>query len=319
MPRVSIIIPAYNAAGFLAETLDSVVAQTYDDWEAIVVDDASTDGTDALASSRHPQIACIRAECNLGTGGARNRALERSTGELIVLLDHDDLLLPRYLEKQVAHHDLARARGRNVGIVCCYALELGPEGLRARTYSERAGWEDEVTLTTLLRRNTIFARAMAPRAVVEEVGGFSTDCLGVEDYDLWLRILESGRSVIATREPLAIYRVSEQAISTNVLVMARAAQTAYRHALARGNLSWHQRRIARRELRLHNLVEQWETITQNRTDTGRISLGHVAHCTPLAARVLLERPERWLRWLRIAVAIARGAPAAGVDRSRLAT
>jgi glycosyltransferase involved in cell wall biosynthesis len=318
MPRVSVIIPAYNAAELLPETLDSVVAQTYGDWEAIVADDASSDDTAKVVEGRDPRISCVRSSRNLGIGGARNLALTRAQGELVALLDADDMWLPSYLERQVARYDAAVARGERVGIVCCDAYELGPEGRRARTYSHRAGWVDEVTLSTLLHRNTIFVSAMVPRVVVEELGGFATDCLGTEDYDLWLRILETGRRVVAARDPLVVYRVSDAAISEDVATMSRATQTTYRHALARGRLTRAQRRIARRELRLQRFVECWELIAAQTATKHRVPVWPTMRASPLGLRVVLEQPGRWAHWLRIAIAIARGAPIGGVDRTRTA-
>ena len=314
---MSILIAAHNATGHLGETLDSIVAQSNVDWEAIVADDASTDQTFALAAGHHPQIRAVRSERNLGVAGARNLALAQARGELIALLDHDDLWLPEYLDHQLACYDAALARGENVGIVSCDAYELGQEGRRPRTYSERAGWVDEVTLTSLLRRNTIFASAIAPRAVVEQMGGFSTDCNGTDDFDLWLRIVESGRTVVAAREPLAVYRVHDAATSADVAGMARAIQAAYARALDRGALNWRQRLIARRELRLQQFVETWEAIASSRGLTGSVPARSIVRAVPLGARVIFERPQRWAHWLRIAISIARGAPAAGVDRSRL--
>lgn len=318
MPRISVIIPAHNAAALLAETLDSVIAQTYVDWEAIVADDASTDGTYALARKYHPSVRCVRTGRNLGIGGARNLALEKAAGELIALLDADDLWLPEYLERQIARYDAAVELGEDVGIVCCDAFELGPQGYRTSTYSARSGWVEEVTLTTLLRNNTIFVSAIAPRAIIQELGGFSTDCLGTEDYDLWLRITEMGRTVVAAREPLVIYRVSDSSVSTNVIGMSRATQATLRNALARGRLNTRQRVIARRELRLQRFVELWEDAARRRRDMARVPWRFVARAAPLGVRVALERPGSWLHWIRIAVSILRGAPAAGVDRSRIA-
>ena len=315
-PRVSVIIPAHNARESLAETLDSVIAQTYGDWEAIVADDASSDGTGELAARYHPQVQCIRSARNLGIGGARNLALTRAAGELVALLDADDVWLPHYLERQVARYDATVARGANVGIVCCDAQMLGPKGPRARTASQRNGWADPVTLTTLLRANTICVSAIVPRAVIDELGGFATDCLGTEDYDMWLRILESGRTVLAVREPLFRYRIAQTAVSANVAGMARATQTTYRHALERGHLDARQRAIARRQLRLQRFVERWEEAAAWRRRTGRLPWRLMASAGPLGARVVLERPTRWPHWLQIGLAILHGAPAAGVDRSR---
>ncbi|HXN38718.1 MAG TPA: glycosyltransferase [Solirubrobacteraceae bacterium] len=314
-PRVSVIIPARNAGASLGETLDSVIAQTYEDWEAIVADDASSDATGELAAGYHPKVRCVRSPRNLGIGGARNLALACASGELVALLDADDLWLPGYLETQLARYDQALARGENVGIVCCDAYLFDSHGPRDGTASQRIGWADPVTLTTLLHKNTICVSAIVPRALIEQLGGFATDCLGTEDYDMWLRILETGASVLASREPLFRYRIADTAVSANVAVMAKATQTTYRHALERGRLSAGQRAIARREMRMQRFVELWEEVALRRGQTGIVPWGLVGEAAPLGARVVLERPTRWAHWLKIGLAIAAGAPAAGVDRS----
>lgn len=301
MARVSIVIPAYNAAAVLAQTLDSIVAQTYEDWEAIVVDDASTDETAAVASGRDSRISCVRSPRNLGIGGARNQALPHAHGELIALLDADDLWLPQYLERQLARYDEAVARGEDVGVICCDAYHLGPDGAPAEASYELPRWPEMVTLTTLLRGNTIFVSAMVPRAVIDELGGFATNCLGTEDYDMWLRIAETGRRVIAVREPLAVYRVGDSSVSANRAVMSRAMQMTYRRALSRGRLTRAQRRIARRQLRLQRLVELSDEAAARRK-TRALPLALLARMLPLAMRVAIERPGYWLRWLRIAIA-----------------
>jgi glycosyltransferase involved in cell wall biosynthesis len=307
--RVSVIIPAHNARASLPQTLDSIIAQTYGDWEAIVADDCSTDGTGEIAKGYHPRVACVRSPRNLGIGGARNLALDASDGELVALLDADDVWLPNYLERQVARYDAAAAAGENVGIVCCDAFEIDAGGTRRHTYAERVGWADPPTLTTLVRRNTIFVSALVPRALIEHVGGFATDCLGTEDYDMWLRILESGSSVLAVREPLACYRRSDASVSADPATMARATQTVYRNALERGRLDGHQRAIVKRELRLQELVELHADWTQTRAPAGRSRWALAARTGLLGARVMLERPEDWTRWLRLGGAQLRGMPA----------
>jgi glycosyltransferase involved in cell wall biosynthesis len=314
--RVSVIIPARNARATLAETLDSVIAQTYGDWEAIVADDGSSDGTGELAAGYHPLVQCVRSPRNLGIGAARNLALTRAAGELVALLDADDIWLAQYLERQIARYDDAVAGGERVGIVCCDAFELGPDGPREGTSYERNRWVEPVTLTALLRKNTICVSSIVPRELIDELGGFATDCLGTEDYDMWLRILETGRTVLAAREPLFHYRVADTAVSANVAGMARATQTTYRHALQRGRLDARQRRIASRQLRMHRFIELWEELSRRRSEAEGLPWRLVARAVPLGARVVLERPNRWSHWLQIGLSILGGAPAAGVERSR---
>jgi glycosyltransferase involved in cell wall biosynthesis len=309
-PRVSVIIPAFNACASLAETLDSVIAQTYEAWEVIVADDGSSDGTADLAANYHPRVSCVRSQHNLGIGGARNLALAQASGELVALLDADDLWRPEYLERQLARHDDAVAAGENVGITCCDAILLGRGGARERVFTS-----SPITLTALLRHNTIFVSAIVTRSVIDQLGGFATNCLGTEDYDLWLRILESGRTVLVVNEPLAFYRIGDTTVSSNAAGMARAMQTTYRRALERGRLDAHQRAIVHRELRLQRFIEFREQVARRRAQTGRLPLAMVARAAPLGVRVLVERPSTWLIGARRLPAFLRGRAVAGARRS----
>ena len=103
MPKASVIIPAFNRAELLRETLDSVLAQTFTDWECVVVDDGSSEDL-SFAGTLDPRIRLIR-QPNQGVSVARNRGIAHSTGGLIAFLDSDDLWLPAKLEKQVAAMD----------------------------------------------------------------------------------------------------------------------------------------------------------------------------------------------------------------------
>jgi glycosyltransferase involved in cell wall biosynthesis len=317
VPRVSVIVPAHNAAASLRETLASVAAQSYDGWECIVVDDASDDCTATSAIGVDPRIACVRSDRNLGPAGARNLGLERATGELVAFLDADDLWLPDYLTRQTAAYDAARAAGRRVGVVACDARLLGPDGPLPITYGDWVGRPGRVTLTRLLRSNTIFVSAIAPRALVCELGGFSSECFGSEDHDLWLRMLEEGYEVVYTDEPLAVYRLAESSVSANVLGMARTTQTTYRRALARHRLNLPQRMVARRYLRLQALVEDWETAAAAlRAGERRRAAAVALRSLPLLARVVLEHPNRWPRWARLLISRSPSAVAAGRPTAR---
>src|SRR3712207_4601210 len=100
-PLVSIVIPCYNQAHFLGEAIESVLAQTYPHFEVVVVDDGSTDNTEAVAA-RYPGVRCIRQE-NQGLAAARNTGIRRSNGSYLVFLDADDRLLPNALEVGLKH------------------------------------------------------------------------------------------------------------------------------------------------------------------------------------------------------------------------
>jgi glycosyltransferase involved in cell wall biosynthesis len=297
MPRVSVIVPAYNAERYLPETLASIEAQTYRDWDVVVSDDASTDATVAIAEAFGERFRVVRGSTNGGIGSARNRGIEVSAGELVAFLDADDLWFPDYLERQVGLYDASRRDRDDVGIVVCDARIVGPDGYRAQTYMEAVRFPNEVTLTRLVRSNLIFVSALSPRAIVEEVGRFATDLVGTEDYDLWLKIVERGYRVVANRRPLAVYRLTPGSVSTKQDAGIAALERTYRRALERGMLTRRQRWIAQRNVRLIRAMREVASLRQDRRD-GNLRFSRVARALPLLALSKLERPNQWLDSIR---------------------
>jgi glycosyltransferase involved in cell wall biosynthesis len=286
MPRVSVIIPAFNAEEHIEEALRSVRGQTYHDWEIVLCDDCSTDRTVERGRSFGDGLTLVRTETNAGPGAARNLAIEHSSGELLALLDADDYWLPTYLERQVSLYNSNEATSGNVGIVACNASLLKAGGLHPRTWMDIARFPREVTLHRLLQSNPIFVSVLAPRRVVDEVGGFCPDLFRAQDFDLWIRIVEAGYRVVATREVLAVHRLRPTSLSSDVRAVARYSQRTYRRALERGNLSQREQRVARRELRHRRLVEQ---IASERG----LSYRQALRALPLLLLVLAEQPRRW--------------------------
>jgi teichuronic acid biosynthesis glycosyltransferase TuaG len=289
MPRVSVIMPAYNAEAHIAEALRSVEAQTYPDWEVVIGDDASTDGTTAIAE-QFARVTTVSNRENAGPAAARNLAVANSSGELLAFLDADDYWLPDFLAQQVALFD----RHRDAGIVTCDARLLGDDGFLPRTYIEMFGSPERLTKIDLLRFNPIF-KALSPRAAVEAAGGFQPGIFGAEDWDMWLKIVELGYAVVANRSVLAVYRVTGGSVSSNPASMARAKQLVYRGALERGNLTPREHRVARRELRLQRAVEQMASAKG-------LSIGRAL---PLVALAVAEHPRRWPSYVR---SLVRGKP-----------
>jgi cellulose synthase/poly-beta-1,6-N-acetylglucosamine synthase-like glycosyltransferase len=133
---------------------------------------------------------------------------------------------------------------------------------------------------------------MTPSAAVEEAGGFCEDVVATEDYDLWIRIVEQGYRVVANRRPLVVYRLGRDAISADVLRVARGLQLTYMRALERENLTPRQRRIARRSLRLSRGQEKLEVLRAERRRGGRPLLQFV-RSFPTLALVTAENPRTW--------------------------
>ncbi|HEY8583839.1 MAG TPA: glycosyltransferase family A protein [Capillimicrobium sp.] len=292
MPRVSVIVPAYNAQAVLAQTLESVHAQRYRDWEIVVADDGSSDRTAEIARS-FDRVTVVATEGRLGPAGARNRALEAAGGELMALLDADDLWEPELLSEQVACYDAEEAREPGVGVVACDARILQDGRMQEHTYADEFGRPDGVTLTTLLTHNPILAcGALTPLGLVRDLGGFDPATWGSEDHELWLRIVERGRRIVSNPRALAIYRRGAASVSADAIGMARTNQVTLRRALERGRLDPGQARIARRELRLHEAIERVALARDGR------SPAHLARAVPALARVAAENPHRWRRWAR---------------------
>jgi glycosyltransferase involved in cell wall biosynthesis len=291
MPRVSVLVPAYNAEAHVSRALDSLVGQSFTDWEAIVADDGSTDATAAVAE-RHaqadPRIRVVTQRPNRGLAAARNLAARHANGELVALLDSDDAWHPDYLERQVALYDAEPG----AGIVCCDADLVGPDGPLGITYAQRFGAPQQpVDAATLLRGNPIFVSALVPRAVLDEVGGFDERLRAVEDLDLWLRIVERGYRVAYQPLALADYTVAAGTLSGDTLRMTRSRQAVYRAALDRGRLDDAARREAHAAIRLERAAEVVELVRRRRrTRPVRAALAGLI-AAPSVAWAWLRRPR----------------------------
>jgi glycosyltransferase involved in cell wall biosynthesis len=188
-PRISAVIPAYNAASFIRRALQSVLAQTLPAWEIIVVDDGSKDGTADFVAQNFPSVRVFRQQ-NAGPGAARNHGVREASGEWIGLLDADDMWLPEKLERQAPFLSDPR-----VAIV--HATHVGPDNA-----------PDRVTFDRLWQRNCISnSSVLVRRAAWESVGGCDEDrsVISVEDYNLWLRIAAAGGEIVTCREDLIVY------------------------------------------------------------------------------------------------------------------
>jgi glycosyltransferase involved in cell wall biosynthesis len=313
VPRVAVIVPIYNGERYLAEAIESIVDQTYGDWEAVLVDDSSTDGSYQIAASfadAHPdKIAVHRLDRNVGVAEARNKAIAASRrGELIALLDHDDYWRSEYLERSVALFDEVRAAGRRVGIVGSNAFILTSDGGHDRTIADVRGWPERVDYDAMIQRNQIPARAMFTRAAYEEAGGFSSDCIGSDDYDLWLRMMEADYEVVATPEPLAVYRHHPGGFSRNRVAMSEATLSVYRRALERGALTARQRRRVKACMRHYRALRARALVREAAAEGRPLRTAlRAAQAAPYGSVAFLQDPSRWREWLTDL--LGRGTPA----------
>ncbi|HUA69634.1 MAG TPA: glycosyltransferase family 2 protein [Solirubrobacteraceae bacterium] len=317
MPRVSVIIPAHNAAAFLREALQSVRDQTFSDWEVIAVDDGSADATWSILEAGGSRVRAFRNASATGPAAARNRALEHATGELVAFLDADDLLLPQFLERQIACLRRAASENRNVGIVACDALLLDEDTYAGYTYLDQIPSRDRpkpLTLDRILERNPIYISSLVPTAVGEAVGWFDVELFGTEDFGLWVKILERGYEAILNPEPLAVYRRHTGTVSSNIARQGANNRRTYELALARGALSPRQRAIARRGVRYNRAMEVVATLRFR--PPGHASARQVVRALPLLAWVALTNPRWWKQW--VAVLRTGRQPVAGRPRGKRA-
>ena len=204
-PAVSVIMPSYNTAQYISESLDSVFAQTFTDYEVIVVNDGSPD-TEALERVLAPyfdRIVYIKQE-NRGVSGARNTAILRARGRYLANLDSDDLWEPDYLSDQVE----ALEQDPSVTVRYTNAYLFGELAHAKGTYMDVCPSEGEVDFDRLISQqcNVLHSAAVARREAVVAAGMFDEALRTSEDFDLWLRIVKRGGRVAYTRRPLARYR-----------------------------------------------------------------------------------------------------------------
>jgi glycosyltransferase involved in cell wall biosynthesis len=206
MPKVSVIIPCFNQGAYLDEAIESVLAQTFQDFDILVVDDGSTDAetVNMLKDAAWPKTRVIRTE-NEGLAAARNTGIREAQGIYILPLDADDKIGKGYLDDAVRILD----RHPEIGIVYCEVSHFGVKEGR---------WDlPEYSLDNILIHNVIFCAALYRKADWETVGGYNVNMVyGWEDWDFWLSLIHIGRKVYRIPKIYFYYRVREGSMVHNM-------------------------------------------------------------------------------------------------------
>ena len=301
MTAVSVIIPAYNASETVGQALESVFAQTYADFEIIVVDDASSDGTTGAVNSLMRQFVdssnrhessnppfdgaqdrrIIELPSNQGPAAARNRGVAEAEGEWIAFLDADDAWLPERLEVQLA----AAAEHPDVALWCASTLALGERTRMTDDGGRMTEVEkdpsvvcrpssvirqiplEEFALGNPVATSTVLVR----KNVLEELGGFDEQFRGTEDYDLWMRIAAK-RPVMRIEQPLVCYREHAGSLSMDDRTFLPQALAVLDKAFSSGGVL--EAYSARRE---HAVARQYWHASWMAFSRGdrRMALGHL--------------------------------------------
>ena len=204
MPEISLIINCFNEAKFVRETLDSVFSQTFQDWEIVFWDNASTDGSGEIATGYGERVRYFRSKTTIPLGSARKCAYEKTVGEYIAILDADDIWLPEKLERQLQLFDA----DPEVGMTYCDAIYFDEKGDQNRLFKLTNPYSGRI-FGKLLAKNFIFSSTMMfRRSAIEKLGrAFDDRFARAQDYDLSLRMAYH-YPIDYVDEPLTKWRIN---------------------------------------------------------------------------------------------------------------
>jgi len=297
-PLVSIIIPAYKAAGHITAALKSVFAQTFSSYEIIVINDGSPD-TPQLLEALHPYQDRIRyiEQYNQGPSAARNRGIHAATGTYVAFLDSDDCWSPSYLAEQVRLLEGPPARD----LVYCNAQRVGPLAGRWPTCMDASPSQGPVNFESLIREQctVLTSFTVARRQTVLDAGLFDPAFRRSEDFDLWLRMAHRGATMDYQRTVLGTHTLSEEGLSGDRDALREAQIAVYRKALAKIDLSTEESSLIQAQ------VERCEALLQ--LDEGK---HHLVFRRYYEAAVCIEQANRFYRRfsLRATLALLRIVP-----------
>jgi len=300
-PAVSVIVPAYNVARYLAEALESVFAQTFKDFEVIVVNDGSPD-TEELERVLAPyltRVVYVKQE-NRGPSAARNRGLAEARGRYVALLDADDVWLPEYLAEQT------RALEAPPGLDLVYsdAMLFGEGDGVGRSFMETCPSHGAVTVESLLAQTCVVITScvVAHRASLVAAGLFDERYRRSEDFQLWVRMAHKGARLGYQRKVLARHRVRPDSLAGDASVMHECALGVYADLSNELEMTPRQRAIVETE------IEKYESYLALARGKRALADGEYERAASELSRALsLQRGLGGLK-LRLALVCLRAAP-----------
>ena len=290
--KVSIVMPAFNAAPLIGRALQSIANQTHSNWELIVIDDASADGTteqvEAFGRTTTQAVQILRNEENLGVSRSRNRGLRVASGDVLAFLDADDFWTPDHLVRGV--NELVQSEGIAVSDVTIYDRECDVV-LNTVTLNSDVKLGRNMGLRRLFQRCFIqtSSSAMVTKQAAEHVGEFEVSLQVGEDWDFWLRTLAEGYSLKCTGEATCFYNKHAGNTMYKTLLVAENHVRFYRKHMSTGVIPMPLRR---------------NQLSQSLSDLGRL----IRSSDPSrASRLFLQswclRPWQLVSGLRAVVAL----------------
>jgi glycosyltransferase involved in cell wall biosynthesis len=227
--KVSVVMAVYNSERFLDESISSVLDQTLNELELIIVDDCSNDRSRQIIerwSNKDSRIKVLTNSVNLGPCRSRNKAIEVAEGKYVAILDSDDACFPNRLEVQSGYLD----RYPEIALVGCGALKVDEQGMRLGRHTPIANWYrlgKRLTRRNRLYHSTVMYRQLGYR--------YREKLASAEDYDLYLQMLSDGLRLAAIPEPLVIYRMHSESLSGlyagKQKLLAKTALQFYEHRI----------------------------------------------------------------------------------------
>lgn len=239
---VSVIIPTFNTARYLDEALRSVFAQTFGDFEVIVINDGSPDTAELerVLTPYGPAVTYLKQD-NRGPSSARNLGIRQACGRYIALLDSDDVWEPEYLAFQVARFEA----DPTLAVSYTNARIFGDSLDAGRNYMDVHPSDGEVTLCSLIeQRCNVLSGAVVRREALFSAGLYNETLRIAEDLDLWLRIVAQGGRIVYDRRPLCHYRKHDKSSTLDPLVMWENYLRVIRIAQHTLNLTAEEREVA---------------------------------------------------------------------------
>lgn len=215
-PKVSIITPTYNLAHIISETLDSAFAQTFQDFELIVVNDASPDTPELekVLEKYADKITYCQKIKNAGVAAARNTGLKIARGELVSFLESDDIWMPNFLASQIAF-----LQKNKLEMVYSDAFFFEEPTLEGKRFSELNPSKGDVTTLSLLKKECcpLTSASVIKKSWLEKVGFFDEQNFRADDFDMWVRLAKNGAKIGYQSDVLAKYRVRIGSLSGNTV------------------------------------------------------------------------------------------------------